>query len=59
MGSQVLSPSSIEVDMCNLHGSKHGSWDLPLHIESHVLSAKYDMDAYMATLSGGEAWDLC
>ena len=33
---------------------------LPLYIGSQVLSPKYDMDAYnMATLSGGEAWDLC
>ena len=24
-----------------------------------VLSPKYDMDAYMTTLFGGEAWDLC
>ena len=35
------------------------TWDLPLHTESRVLSPKYDMDAYMATLLGGEAWDLC
>ena len=26
---------------------------------SQVLSPKYDMDAYMATLFGGEARDLC
>ena len=24
-----------------------------------VPSPKYDMDAYMSTLFGGEAWDLC
>ena len=24
-----------------------------------VLSPKYDMDAYMASLFGGKAWDLC
>ena len=30
-----------------------------LHTGSHVLSPKYDMDAYMATVSGGETWDLC
>ena len=28
--------------------------------DSQVLSpTKYDMDTYMATLFGGEAWDLC
>ena len=26
---------------------------------SQVLSPKYDMDAYMATFFGGEAWDMC
>ena len=26
---------------------------------SQVLSPNYDMDAYMASLFGGEAWDLC
>ena len=30
-----------------------------IHMESQVLSLKIDMDAYMATLFGGEAWDLC
>jgi hypothetical protein len=25
---------------------------------SPILSPKYDMDAYMATLFGGEVWDL-
>jgi hypothetical protein len=24
-----------------------------------VISSKYDMGAYMTTLFGGEAWDLC
>ena len=32
---------------------------LPLHMRSQVSSLKYDMDAYMAILFGGEAWDLC
>ena len=32
-----------------------GTWD-PCEL---TLSAKYDMDAYMATLFGGEVWDLC
>ena len=27
--------------------------------KSQVLSYEYDMDAYMATLLGSEAWDLC
>ena len=26
---------------------------------SHIMSPKYDMDAYMATLYGGVACDLC
>ena len=26
---------------------------------SQVFSPNYDMDAYMATCFGGEAWDLC
>ena len=26
---------------------------------TRVLSPKYDLDAYMATLFRGEAWDLC
>ena len=26
---------------------------------SQVLSPNYDMDVYMVTLFGGEAWDLC
>ena len=31
----------------------------PIHTGSQVLSPKYDMDAYMATLFEGEAWELC
>ena len=58
-GSQVLSPKSHEVNLCDLNHWEHGSWDLPLHMGSQVLSLSYDMDAYMATLFGGEAWDLC
>ena len=34
-------------------------WDLPLHMEPQLLSPNYDMNACMATLFGGEAWDLC
>jgi hypothetical protein len=29
--SQVLSPKSLEFDMCNLNHSNYVSWDLPLH----------------------------
>ena len=50
---------SLEVDPCNLNRWKYGSRDLPLHMGSQVLSPMYDMHAYMATLFGGEAWDLC
>ena len=32
---------------------------LKLHVGSQVLSPTYDMDAYMAKLFGGDAWDLC
>ena len=56
-GPQV--PSHLRVNPCNLDCWEHGSWDLPLYIGSQVLSPKYNMDAYMATLIGGEAWDLC
>jgi hypothetical protein len=59
MGSQVLSPKSLEVNPCNLNCQDHGSWDLPLDMGSQVLHLDYDMDAYMATFFGGEAWDLC
>ncbi len=34
-------------------GFYHFTWG------SQVLSPNYDMDVYMATLFGGEAWDLC
>ena len=36
----------------------HENWDLPLHTGLQVLSPKYDMNAYMTTLVGGEAWNL-
>ena len=29
------------------------------HMGSQVLSPEYDMDVYMATLFGSEAWVLC
>ena len=51
--------NSLEVDPCNLSHWEYGSRDLPLHMGSHVLSAMYDMLAYMAAFLGGEAWDLC
>ena len=37
------------------------SWVLGLTTSqgTQVLGPKYDMNAYMATLSGGEAWNLC
>jgi hypothetical protein len=35
------------------------AWKLGLSTSHGVPSRKYDMDAYMATLSGGEAWGLC
>jgi len=33
--------------------------DLPLQTRSQVWSHKYDMNAYMATLFGGDAHDMC
>ena len=54
MGSQVLSPTSLEANPCNLDHWEPGSWDLlitshfTLHTMSPVLSPKYDTDAYMA-----------
>ena len=32
---------------------------LSFYMSPQVLSSKYDMEAYMATPFGGEAWDLC
>ena len=29
-GPQVLSPKSLEINLCNVNHSEHGSWDLPL-----------------------------
>ena len=56
---QALGTKSLEFNPYNLNHWERGSWDLPLHTRFQVLSPKYDMDAYMATLSEGEAWDLC
>ena len=38
---------------------KVGTYHLPLPTGSQVLISNYDMNAYMATLFGGEPWDLC
>jgi len=59
MGPQAINSKSLEVNLCNLSHWEHQSWDLSLHMGSHVLSPKYDMDVYMATFLGGEAQDLC
>ena len=60
MGSQVLSPQSLEVNPCNLNSWKHGSWDFTTSHGSQVLGPKYDMDASMTTLlEMTHAWDLC
>ena len=56
---QVLSPSSLEVNPCNLIYEEHGSWDLPIRKGSQVLSHKYDINVYMATLYEGKACDTC
>ena len=53
-------PKSLEVNSCDLSYRERGSWHLLLHTRSQVLlSLEYDVDAYMATLFRGEAWDLC
>ena len=57
-GVPSSSLNSHEVNPSNLSRREHESWNLPLHTGSQVLSPKYDMHAYMATLSEGEAWDL-
>jgi hypothetical protein len=54
-----MDSKSLEVNPCNLNHGEHGSWNLPLHMGSQVLSSKCDMDVHMASLFGGEAWDLC
>ena len=52
--SQILSPKSLEVNPCNL---MLRAWKLGLTTSHKVSRFKYD--AYMVTLCGGEAWDLC
>jgi hypothetical protein len=55
MASQVLSPKSLEVNPCNPICLR--ARESELHTRSQVISPKYDMDTYMATPFGGEAWD--
>ena len=43
MGSEVVSLKSLKVNLCNLNRWEHGSWDLPLHMGSLILSPMYDM----------------
>ena len=57
MGSQVLNPKSLEVNMCKSLSLR--AWKLGLITSHGVPSPKYDMDVYTATLYGGEARDLC
>ena len=47
---QVLGCSLLQVNPCNLNHLEHGSLDIPLHMGSQVLSHRYYMDDYMATL---------
>ena len=60
-GSHVSSPKSksLEVNLCNLYHWENGSWDLLCYTWFQVLSFMYDMNDYMTTFFGGEAWDLC
>ena len=55
MGSPILSLNSLEINLCNLSCSEHGSWDFHFTWVPNP-SPKYDMDAYMAILFGGSAW---
>jgi hypothetical protein len=59
VGSQVLSLKSLEVNPCNLNLKSMKVGTIPLHMGSQILSPNYDMDVYMTTFFGGEAWDLC
>ena len=52
---RVRSPKSLEVNRAISAVENMESWGrLPLHT-----GPTYDMDAYMATLFGGQTWDLC
>ena len=46
-GRFTWGPKSFEINMCNHIHCEHGSWDLPLHTWSQILSLKYGMDAHM------------
>jgi hypothetical protein len=35
------------------------AWKVGFTTSHEVPSPKYDMDAYMATMFGGEAWESC
>ena len=37
--SEVMSPTSLEVNLCILNYWEHGSWDLPLHTWHRILTA--------------------
>ena len=58
-GSQVPSPKSLEIDLCNLSRWEHGKLKLTTSHGSRVLSPKYDVDDYVATFTEAKTWDLC
>ena len=58
MVSQVLSPKSLVVNQ-TIQSLPLVAWKLGLTISHGVPSPKYDIDAYIATLFGGEVWGLC
>jgi hypothetical protein len=55
MGSQILTPSHLRSirAISTIESMKVGIYHFTRW------GPKYDMDAYMALLAGGEAWDLC
>jgi len=52
-GVQVLSPSSVEVNMCNLNRREYESWDLPLHMGPKSLVLSMTINTYITTLFVG------
>ena len=60
MGSQVLSPSSLEVNMCDLSRWEHRSWHLSLHTGSQVLISYSSLEVTLCNPSRWEhgSWDL-
>ena len=57
--ARVPSPKSQVTWDQSMQSQPMRAWKLG-HATSHgVPSPKYPMDAYMATLFGGKAWDLC